>query len=180
MMTLLGIVDRKSILAYLGRPAYRSRQVVDHTKKWDKTGNSTPITHTFYKKLQAKKGYLELFGLGYVYTENNEWFIHWNHEMQLSLSESMNREVTNGIGKSSKQNISPPILATQHNTRNDAECERDGDIEREKRERVVKRERNCESESNQPIHGKDHAEKVKLNSLESAILHSHVVKEREA
>jgi len=78
MATLLGIVDRISILSYLGRPAHRTRSMMEQTVKYPNA--TVQKKHTFYKKLSAKRGYIDLFGLGYIYIkENGVWFIHWNH-----------------------------------------------------------------------------------------------------
>jgi len=79
MATLLGIVDRVSILSYLGRPAHRAKTVMDQTVKYPKA--TVQKQHIFYKRLAAKRGYIDLFGLGYIYLKKNEvWFIHWNHK----------------------------------------------------------------------------------------------------
>ena len=181
MATLLGIVDRTSILAYLGRPAHRTKQIMDQTVKYPQA--TVQKTHRFYRKLSAKKGYIEIFGLGYVYLLNDEWRVHWNHTEQLTLcthgyndenpptppTEIDERvEVFNAVKKSSKEDFS-----LSYNILQGKECEKtvlevvspckQQHIVRDREEReCFIRERNCESESNQSFSIKHHNIGVKL------------------
>jgi len=181
MATLLGIVDRASHLAYLGRPAYRAKSVMDQTVKYPKA--TVQKTHTFYRRLAARKGYIETFNVGYVYLKGSfgigEWRIHWNHTEQLtlhprkqsspqsplklsSLDEGLEQNITSQ--KVSIDDFSLSINKSKGNTdstRKD-ECEH-GSRESEKRERYSIGERNCETESIHGFHGKGHSEKVKVN-----------------
>ena len=86
MAVLLGILDRMSVLAYLGRPESEQKSVMDQTVRYLKSGATVPKRHYFKRKLGAKKGYIEVFAVGYVYSKNGEWFIHWNHTEQLTLN----------------------------------------------------------------------------------------------
>lgn len=85
MANLLGEVDRTTVLAYLGRPSFQSRQRLDQEVMYRRSGTIVNKTHTFIHSLPAKKGYIETFGLGYCYQVKNEWFIHWDHTEQLTL-----------------------------------------------------------------------------------------------
>lgn len=93
MVSLLGIVDRISVLAYLGRPETVLESFMEQTVTYRKTGTVVPKSHKFKRKLKAKRGYIDLFGLGYVYSDENGWWIHWNHMEQLTLQEVENGAV---------------------------------------------------------------------------------------
>jgi len=84
MAALLGVVDDQSVLAYLGRPNTILRNDVKQTIRYY-SGATVNKDHTFIRRLPAKKGYIEVFGLGYVYVKDNEWWIHWNHNVQSEL-----------------------------------------------------------------------------------------------
>jgi len=147
MVTLLGIVDRKSVLAYLGRPQCTSQSVMDQTVRYLKSGVTVPKRHYFKRKLAAKRGYIEVFNAGYIYIDDNsEWFIHWNHRTQLTLQQSGELEGQ----KASKVNLSLPYNTPKGNRQSTLsnQCEH-GSKERKRRERYSKGERNCDSESNQ-------------------------------
>lgn len=93
MVTLLGIVDRTSVLAYLGRPESVQDSFMDQTVTYHKTGTVVPKRHKFRRRLKAKRGYIDLFGLGYVHSDKNGWWIHWNHTEQLTLQQVENGAV---------------------------------------------------------------------------------------
>jgi len=84
MAALLGIVDDQSVLAYLGRPETVSRNNVGQIVRYA-SGATVNKRHTFIRLLPVKKGYIEVFGLGYVYVKNDEWWVHWNHDVQSEL-----------------------------------------------------------------------------------------------
>lgn len=86
MANLLGIVDRLSVLAYLGRPAHETETPMDQTVQYLGSGVVVRKRHKIRKRLAARKGYIEFFNLGYVYVAKNEWFIHWNHTTQETLT----------------------------------------------------------------------------------------------
>jgi hypothetical protein len=88
MATLLGLVDDQTVLAYLGRPGYTKYQTIDQTVLYRKSGKIIDKRHYFTHKLPAKKGYIERFEAGYVYVKDDEWWVHWNHKVQLTLPES--------------------------------------------------------------------------------------------
>jgi len=69
LMTQFDRCDRKTILAYLGRPKTRQKETIDHTVTYPKSGAVTNKVHTFIHKFPAKKGYLELFGLAALQTD---------------------------------------------------------------------------------------------------------------
>jgi hypothetical protein len=143
LITLLGICDRMSILAYLGRPEHRTEQVMDHTKKYNNSGKTIPITHYFRRKLPAKKGYIELFNLGYVYEKDGEWWIHWNHDIPV-VNEVFRRSQTESEeGGVSKVDFSLSYNTSKGNTKGTLsnQCELDSSRVREKRESVL-----CERE----------------------------------
>lgn len=144
MASLLGIVDRSSVLAYLGRPKYEKHQEIDQTVHYIAASSRVRKRHRFTHKLPAKKGYIELFGLGYVYSVKSVWFIHWSHVEQLTLSQS----------EGSKQGSSIVDFSLSCGTREvgekaHLETHVSHVVERQRRESVSKGERNCESESNQ-------------------------------
>ena len=84
MAALLGIVDDQSVLAYLGRPETVSRNNVGQIVRYE-SGTTVNKRHTFIRLLPVKKSYIEVFGLGYVYVKDAEWWIHWNHSEQSVL-----------------------------------------------------------------------------------------------
>jgi len=184
MMTLLGISDRTTVLAYLGRPAHEPLLIIDHDKHYE--GKVTHIKHYMRKKLKPKKGYIDIYGLGRVFTtnkgkraspENPEdlWFIQWNHKglvhSESSPQPPLKRDVDEGLGVGvarSKDFFSLPICSPQ-DTRDCTHEEKREYIDRERRERDVVGERNCETESKQRFPITQHSNKVKLNALEEAI-----------
>lgn len=80
MASLLGIVDRISVLSYLGRLEYRQKSTMEQTVTYRKSGTVVPKSHSFQRRIKGKKGYIELFDLGYLFIKNGEWFVHWNHK----------------------------------------------------------------------------------------------------
>jgi len=80
MATLLGIVDRQSILAYLGRPDYVQQSFMSQIVTYQKSGTIVPKKHSFHRKIKAKRGYIALFDLGYVDIKEGEWVINWKHK----------------------------------------------------------------------------------------------------
>lgn len=158
MVTLLGISDRTSVLAYLGRPAHETLQIMTQTKQYD--GAITPITHYMRKKLKAKKGYIDVYGLGRVFKKkvkrnhappaNPEdlWFIQWNHKSlvhsesspQLPLKRDADEGLGVGVGRS-KDILSLTIGSQQDIEKSTHEVKREH-IDRERRERDVVGERN--------------------------------------
>jgi len=192
MATLLGVCDKKSHIAYLGRPSYETVQKISHTKKYQNSGKTIPLTHTLRRKLPGKLGYIELFDLGSVYSVKGDWFIHWNHSTQLTLDptktfsegessprpplkrSSLSEGSSVSTAKRSNVLFSLSLKASKqdkHNTNNKH-------IETVSSSSSLNRgERKTETESKQAFHGKDHSdrvkvipEKVKLNALEEAIL----------
>jgi len=141
MATLLGIVDRMSVLAYLGRPRSVQESVMDQTVRYIKSGATVPKRHYFKRKLAAKRGYIEVFGVGYIYIENKEWFVHWSHTEQLTLESSpaspQKRVDDEGLEvNGSKVDFSLSLNKSKgntHSTRKD-ECEHGSSRETEKRE----------------------------------------------
>jgi len=87
MRSLLGLYDDQTVLAYLGRPSYQKDQTIEQTVIYKGSGARVEKRHFFRHKLPAKKGYVESLGLGYVFIKNGEWWIHWNHKKQLTLSD---------------------------------------------------------------------------------------------
>ena len=120
MVTLLGIVDCKSVLAYLGRPKYEQKSMMNQTVTYLKSGTVVPKKHSFRRKIAAKRGYIDVFGLGYVYADKNDWWIHWNHKglvNEVFLRDSQTRDDCVGVSpgdvddeKVTMQNISPPNM----------------------------------------------------------------------
>jgi len=185
MVTLLGIVDRMSVLAYLGRPKHIQQTQMEQTVRYLKSGATVPKRHYFKRKLAAKKGYIELFNLGYVYSVENEWRIHWNHTTQLTLPDlhecvnspappteiSERVEVFDDSEKASKEDFSlsyNTLKGNKYSTPNNP-CEH-GIIDRMRRERYSIRERNCESENNRQNFIVQHSEKAKLNGKKESNL----------
>jgi hypothetical protein len=138
MANLLGVVDRTTVLAYLGRPAFQQRQNLDQEVMYRRSGTIVNKTHTFIHRLPAKKGYIELFDLGYCYQVKDKWFIHWNYTVQETLPtqphyESHSQKVT-------IDNISLTKIQQQTQEHEDAKEDKDT-LEREKLYYVSKRER---------------------------------------
>lgn len=174
MASLLGIVDRASVLAYLGRPAYQKRQRLDQEVIYRRSGTIVNKTHTFIHRLPEKKGYIELFGLGYCYSVKDEWFIHWNHTTQETLPTQLHNE--SSIQKGSIENIS--LTKIQSQTQVEVKDYEDAKenvalLERKKYNNVSQRERNCESESNLE-HTTSITEHTNLTKFEQLILKSYV------
>lgn len=88
MATLLGLVDDQTVLAYLGRPEHTKEQTIDQTVRYKGSGAIVNKRHYFKHRLPAKKGYIERFESGYVYVKDGKWWVHWNHQVQLTLPES--------------------------------------------------------------------------------------------
>jgi len=136
MADLLGIVDRASILAYLGRPQTKKEQKITQIVRYQARGSIVNKDHTFRQILTAKKGYIETFGLGHCYSVDGEWFIHWNHMVQTVLpltGEQLDSE------KQSIENISLTKIRTEYN--GCTESPKKGDIEKEREERENLNER---------------------------------------
>jgi len=87
MASLLGIVDRASVLAYLGRPRHEVITPMDQTVQYLGSGTVVKKRHNIRRRLAARKGYVESFGLGYLYVRKGEWFVHWNHTEQMRLQD---------------------------------------------------------------------------------------------
>ena len=141
MATLLGIVDRASVLAYLGRPQHYESTLLDHTVRYQ-SGAIVRKQHNIRRRLLARKGYIEQFGLGYVYARDGEWWVHWFHSEQASL-QSYQGEVVDD-SEASKVDFSLSHIAIADNEKPEA----NEDVETiEKRESESLRERNFASES---------------------------------
>lgn len=141
MATLLGIVDKASVLAYLGRPETTMTSKIDQLVTYRSSGNKVLKTHDFKRKLAAKKGYIEPFDLGYCYIVNGEWWIHWFHSEQTSLQSYQSEEEEQ---RQSKVDFSLSHIAIADNEKPEA----NEDVETtEKRESESLRERNFASES---------------------------------
>jgi len=69
LITQFDRCDRKTILAYLGRPKTRQTETIDHTVTYSKSGTTTNKVHTFIHKLPPKKGYVEIYGLAALQTD---------------------------------------------------------------------------------------------------------------
>lgn len=86
MTTSMGLVDRTTHLAYLGRPKTTKEQKIDQTVRYLKAGTTIHKRHYFKQKLPARKGYIERFEVGYPYFDKDgSLWIHWNHARQLEL-----------------------------------------------------------------------------------------------
>lgn len=116
-MARLGIgVDKATVIAYLGRPKYDTVERMDQRVQYPRSGTTIPKIHTFKKTLPEKKGYIQLFDLGYCDTSKNGWFIHWNYEIQTSFNSSQSEWCSqNGSNDNfslssncSSQNVSAP------------------------------------------------------------------------
>lgn len=68
LITQFGRCSRQTILAYLGRPATRQTETIEHDVKYVKSGTTTNKQHTFIHRLPAKTGYVEQFGLARLHT----------------------------------------------------------------------------------------------------------------
>jgi hypothetical protein len=146
MANLLGIVDRASVLAYLGRPAYESKVEMEQTVTYRKSGSQVPKRHRFYRKFAARKGYIESFNLGYSYRVKDEWFVHWNHVEQLTLEPANQLQ---GYEASSREQPSKVDFSLSSN--GSVRMEQQRLKERETEEEgggYSQRERNSETESN--------------------------------
>lgn len=68
--------DRKTRLAYLGRPKKIQIEKVQHTVRYQKSGTTVQKSHTFTHNLPELKGYLDIFGLASLFTDKKgkAWF----------------------------------------------------------------------------------------------------------
>jgi len=181
MALLLGICDKKSVIAYLGRPRYETVQEISHTKKYQNSGKTIPLTHTLRRTLLGKLGYIDIFDLGSVYSVKGEWFIHWNHKKQLTLPESSPQAPPSTSSqdeglqqKRSKVNLSLSLKASKartNNTRKENHEHHVGIEYVDSSSSLIGGERNYDSESNQRFDGKDHKATVKVIS-EKTQLHA--------
>lgn len=139
MASLLGIVDRSSVLAYLGRPASKKRNEIDQEVTYVRSCTRVQKRHTFIQKLPIKKGYIETFNLGYIYVENEVWFIHWNHVEQKTFPFSHQGECSSSH---SVENISLLKIRDPNNHQElmESDSERHLDGHREERENLSERE----------------------------------------
>lgn len=79
--------DRKTVLAYLGRPKKRQVEKIEQVVQYQNSGATTVKNHTFTKKLPAKKGYLEIYELAELHYEpkTGEVWFKLNHTFQSTL-----------------------------------------------------------------------------------------------
>jgi len=172
MITLLGICDRASIVAYLGRPQYKTEQKISHTKKYKSSAKTIPIDHTLRRTISGKLGYIDTFDLGSVYSVKGHWFIYWNHTKQLTLPDSSPQNPPSPSSHSegshserSKDDFSlshKPRKGKANNAENDTESVDVGIEYVDSSSSLNRRERNCESESKLGCSIQQHSSQVKV------------------
>jgi hypothetical protein len=89
LMTKFGRCSRQTILSYLGRPATRQKETVDHLVTYSKSGTITNKSHTFIHKLPRKKGYIEIFSYASLLEKGNKCYFRLFHTRQTDLKEEI-------------------------------------------------------------------------------------------
>lgn len=149
LLTQFERCDKKTRLAYLGRPATRQVERIEQQVRYRKTGTITHKDHTFTHRLPAKKGYLEIFGLTTLFTDRDgkAWF-RLHHTIQETLARQPPIQRVNAGGGSNKiflcvNSVSSRVMEqAQVNVVNDVVYS-----ETEKRESVLTERENRSSES---------------------------------
>jgi len=103
--------DKKTRLAYLGRPDTRQIERVEQQVRYRKSGTITYKDHTFTHRLPAKKGYLELFGLATLFTDKKgkAWFrLHYTIQETLTPA-PLTQRVNVAIAQNESKIISLPL-----------------------------------------------------------------------
>lgn len=86
-MKQMGLCDCKTILNYLGRTNTVTKTVIDHTVKYEKSGQLIPKKHTFRRTLHEQEGYIVVFEQGHLEKERNGFVsVVWNHQVQTDFS----------------------------------------------------------------------------------------------
>lgn len=80
MMMKLGLCDRTTVLAYLGRPQHLNFHRVNHEVRYLRSQTIVLKEHTFKQKVPGKKGYLEFFGLATMFSENGKTYFQIHYE----------------------------------------------------------------------------------------------------
>jgi len=86
-MKQMGLCDCKTVLNYLGRTNTVTKTVIDHTVKYQKSGQLIPKKHTFRRTLEEQEGYIAIFEQGYLEKDKNGFVsVVWNHQVQTDFS----------------------------------------------------------------------------------------------
>jgi len=185
MKTWFDLCDRATILAYLGRPQVKKSHRIDQEVVYLRTGTRVPKTHTFRRRLSAKKGYLELFGLGILFiNDEGKWYFKLHHTRQETLDQNYgNVTIKDEIPpspsplpenervieqKGSIDNFSLPLYTIQRHNENNVSSDVDSIENVDSSSSLIGRERNSTSESNRKP-GKVDAEQL-LTAQEMQIL----------
>jgi len=80
MITKLGLCDRTTIIAYLGRPQTKVMHRVDQEVRYARSGTRVFKIHMFSETVKAKKGFLEIFGLATMIQKNNRTYFKIHYE----------------------------------------------------------------------------------------------------
>lgn len=141
--------DKKTRLAYLGRPATRQVEHIDQTVRYQKTGTITFKDHTFTHRLSAKKGYLELFGLATLFVDKNgkAWFrLHHKKQTAVIPPKSPLPSIDEGVGRSYPKKNSLQLSRLPSERIEQPKTDRLY-VEGEKRESILTERENRSSES---------------------------------
>jgi len=80
MITKLGLCDRTTLGAYLGRPKHTNIRRVNQEVRYMRSGAIVPKEHTFKEKVAGKMGYLEVFGLAAMFMKNGKAYFQIHYE----------------------------------------------------------------------------------------------------
>ncbi|MCK4478373.1 hypothetical protein KAU88_07595 [Candidatus Bathyarchaeota archaeon] len=82
-MKQMCLCDCKTILNYLGRTDTVTKTVIDHTVKYEKSGQLIPKKHTFRRTLHEQEGYIAVLEQGHLEKDGNgSVSVVWNHQVQ--------------------------------------------------------------------------------------------------
>ena len=152
LITKLGLCDRSTVLAYLGRPkqtrVFKTKQMVTYLR----SGSRVLKDHVFTSDVTKKKGYIEIFGLATMFNheETGRAFFRINYEMsnrayhyEQLLARYLNTESEEVKTENVPSNISLSPIITTPTDKKEGSDESTMILEKEKRESSLNmRERN--------------------------------------
>lgn len=93
MQTRFNLVDRGTILAYLGRLPTQHVEKVQQTVKYKKSGLITTKDHSFRHFYPGKRGYITIFDQGHLEQDKDKNVsVVWYHQTVLNAPSSTERE----------------------------------------------------------------------------------------
>jgi len=152
MINKLGLCDRTTVTAYLGRA---QRTVVRRVRQdvwYRRSGTTVPKEHIFKEKVPGRKGYLEIFGLAKMFTNETNGKVYFkifyensnrSYHFRECLSDVLSQECE-GVSVSPKKISLSPIITSQGvHSNGDVEAAENNSVEIKKKEECLNaRERN--------------------------------------